>query len=118
MTFRSLLFVPGSRPERFEKAIASGADAICIDLEDAVAPADREKARENLSALLSHERPERPAIGTRINGLRTADGVRDLNAVLGWRFPDFIMIAKADYAEDVGLANELFGGKKSVVAAG
>ena len=39
MKLRSLLFVPGDRPERFDKAAASGADAIILDLEDAVAPA-------------------------------------------------------------------------------
>mgnify|MGYP003680321227 CR=1 FL=1 len=39
---RSLLFVPGSRPERFEKAIGAGADLVCIDLEDAVLPDDKD----------------------------------------------------------------------------
>lgn len=42
---RSFLFVPGHRPERFEKAAASGADLIVIDLEDAVGPAEKEVAR-------------------------------------------------------------------------
>lgn len=42
---RSYLFVPGDRPERFEKALASGADAVILDLEDAVAPQDKERAR-------------------------------------------------------------------------
>ena len=44
------LFVPGNRPERFEKAAASGADAIIIDLEDAVAADDKEAARAALRA--------------------------------------------------------------------
>jgi citrate lyase subunit beta/citryl-CoA lyase len=47
----SPLFVPADRPDRFEKAAASGADAIIVDLEDAVAPADKEKARRNFEAL-------------------------------------------------------------------
>ena len=43
--YQSLLFVPGSRPERFAKALASGADLVTIDLEDAVGPADKDAAR-------------------------------------------------------------------------
>ncbi|MDR6775661.1 aldolase/citrate lyase family protein [Azospirillum sp. BE72] len=45
MGWRSQLFVPGARPDRFDKALASGADAVCVDLEDAVAPAQKEEAR-------------------------------------------------------------------------
>ncbi len=45
---RSFLFVPANRPERFAKALASGADAVIIDLEDAVAPAQKEAARQQL----------------------------------------------------------------------
>ena len=45
MRLRSLLFVPGDRPERFAKAAESGADAIILDLEDSVAPAAKDKAR-------------------------------------------------------------------------
>ena len=54
---RSWLFVPGNRPERFEKALASGADAVIVDLEDAVAPADKGAAREAVAAWLSPDRP-------------------------------------------------------------
>ena len=46
MLARSYLFVPGDRPERFEKACASGADAVILDLEDAVAPEGKDSARE------------------------------------------------------------------------
>jgi len=65
---RSLLFVPGSRPERFDKALAAGADAVIVDLEDAVAPADKASARESLRAWL---RPEH-AIVVRINAADTS----------------------------------------------
>ena len=54
---RCLLFVPGSRPERYEKAIATGADQVCIDLEDAVAPGDKESARASLFAFLAGTLP-------------------------------------------------------------
>lgn len=42
---RSYLFVPGARPDRFAKALGAGADAVIIDLEDAVAPGDKDSAR-------------------------------------------------------------------------
>lgn len=50
---RSWLFVPGNRPERFAKALAAGADAVIVDLEDAVAPADKAVARDAAGAWLS-----------------------------------------------------------------
>ena len=53
----SPLFVPGDRPNRFEKAAASGADAIIIDLEDAVAPDKKAEARGHVKALKRLEHP-------------------------------------------------------------
>lgn len=50
---RSYLFVPGDRPERFGKALASAADAVVVDLEDAVAPQAKQAAREALARLLA-----------------------------------------------------------------
>ncbi|MDT0548659.1 MULTISPECIES: CoA ester lyase [Streptomyces] len=50
---RTLLFVPGDRPDRFAKAASSGADLVVIDLEDAVAPGDKEAARDNAAAWLA-----------------------------------------------------------------
>jgi citrate lyase subunit beta / citryl-CoA lyase len=54
---RSYLFVPGDRPERFDKAWDSAADALILDLEDAVAPARKAQAREAVAAWLSPQRP-------------------------------------------------------------
>ncbi|MCI0592985.1 citrate lyase subunit beta/citryl-CoA lyase/(S)-citramalyl-CoA lyase [Chromohalobacter marismortui] len=51
---RSILFVPATRPERIAKALASEADAVIVDLEDAVAESDKESAREALDAFLMH----------------------------------------------------------------
>src|SRR3546814_19703658 len=53
MRLRSLLFVPGDRPERFEKAAASGTDAVILDLEDSVSPANKAKARDRKSTRLN-----------------------------------------------------------------
>ena len=54
---RSYLFVPGNRPNLFDKAWMSGADAVIIDLEDAVAPADKDAARATVAAWLSPAKP-------------------------------------------------------------
>jgi citrate lyase subunit beta/citryl-CoA lyase len=66
-TSRSYLFVPGNRPERFAKALASGADSVIIDLEDAVPPGERNAARATVAGWLS---PERPVL-VRVNGPTT-----------------------------------------------
>lgn len=75
----SLLFVPGSRPDRFAKAKAGGADLTVIDLEDAVAPSDKDTARV---AALAQVVEVREGWAVRINGLATAAGIRDLAALL------------------------------------
>lgn len=53
----SYLFVPGSRPERFDKAMAAGAGAVIIDLEDAVSPVDKDSARASVATWLSADKP-------------------------------------------------------------
>jgi citrate lyase subunit beta / citryl-CoA lyase len=65
---RSWLFVPGNRPERFDKACVAGADAVIVDLEDAVPPSEKAAAR---AALASWLRPGQPVV-VRINGADTA----------------------------------------------
>jgi citrate lyase subunit beta/citryl-CoA lyase len=65
---RSYLFVPGNRPERFDKALAAGADAVIIDLEDAVPPGEKADARAAVRAWLS---PGKPVL-VRINGFDSA----------------------------------------------
>jgi citrate lyase subunit beta/citryl-CoA lyase len=72
---RSLLFVPGDRPERYAKALASGADQVIVDLEDAVAPSAKEAARAALAEALRNS----PSLLVRINGADTpwySDDVR------------------------------------------
>jgi citrate lyase beta subunit len=75
----SYLFVPGSRPDRFAKALASEADAVIIDLEDAVASADKESALEHLLAALEGGLP-RPA-HVRINAADSEWFERDIAAL-------------------------------------
>ena len=72
MSVRSLLFVPGDRPERFDTAINSGADAVVLDLEDAVAASNKELARDAVQAWLRNTtvRPG-PLRLVRVNARRT-----------------------------------------------
>ena len=64
----TFLFVPGNRPERFRKALEAGADAVILDLEDAVAPADKEAARSAIeTAWASFSAQERARLLVRIN---------------------------------------------------
>lgn len=74
---RSYLFVPGDRPERFAKAWDSDADAVILDLEDAVAPQDKDAARAAVAGWLSAERP----VWVRINAGDTAAFEGDLQLI-------------------------------------
>ena len=93
---RSWLFTPGTRPERFAKAGEVGADILIIDLEDAVSPADKGKARQIALEYLT-QKADGPRRTLRINGLDTAAGIADLHALLGsGADPDFIVLPKTE----------------------
>ena len=103
---RSLLFVPGNRPERFAKAGASGADVACIDLEDAVPPPDRVAARTAVIAFLRAQ-PSGHHYGVRISRLAAADGLRDaLTLHEAQAAPAFVMLAKTESAEQLVLLSQ------------
>lgn len=107
---RSLLFVPGDRPERYAKAEAAGADLVCIDLEDAVLPPQRAAAR---LAVLEHLRGRPPGhrSGVRVSAVDTADGLRDLLALAdGGVRPAYVMVAKTGDAEHLRVAAALLPG--------
>ena len=92
---RSVLFVPAIRPDRFEKAVATGADAVCLDLEDGVAFGQKDEARDKAMALLAERPPCRAEVILRVNEPASALGDRDLAAILaaGVR-PDALMVPK------------------------
>ena len=96
---RSMLFVPGDRPERFAKALASGADAVICDLEDAVTPVTRPQARLNVADLLRTTGRSIP-LWVRINPVQTDDALPDLAAVAAAR-PDGIVLPKARSGADL-----------------
>ncbi|ABG41229.1 Citrate lyase [Paraglaciecola sp. T6c] len=103
---RSLLFVPGSRPERFEKALGAGADLVCIDLEDAVLPGDKDSARDAVLTCVQ----QTPTLCVRINPVGTQTGEKDLQAFANAPIaPEVVMLAKCESAEDVQHAQRVIG---------
>jgi citrate lyase subunit beta/citryl-CoA lyase len=95
---RSLLFVPGDRPERFAKAAASGADAVILDLEDSVSPEAKPAARVAVADWMAA--PRKVPAFVRINPLGSAFIAQDLEVTLPGR-PDGIMLPKAEGAASV-----------------
>jgi citrate lyase subunit beta/citryl-CoA lyase len=93
MKLRSLLFVPGDRPDRMEKALGSGADALILDLEDAVAPAAKAEARRHVAEFVdAHSEAH---LWVRVNPLDSPDHDKDLAAVLS-AHPNGIVLPKAE----------------------
>lgn len=110
---RSWLFTPATRPDRFDRAAQSGADALIIDLEDAVAPADKAAARDAALTALATP-PVRPILrALRINAPSTADGLEDLLALMrapADRLPDCVIVPKADSADMIRWIDGLLAG--------
>jgi citrate lyase beta subunit len=105
---RCLLFVPGARPERFAKALASGADQVCIDLEDAVALADKVTAREAALAFVADATPGHSELGLRVNTVSSELGVADLERLVAREVqPAFVMLPKVESAADIYRADQL-----------
>ena len=109
---RSFIFVPGTRPELYPKALACGADIVCVELEDGIAPNDKAEARRK--ALKLFEAPRRDdGVETilRINSLRDSFGIEDIRAVLASEAPPpALMLPKVRSPDEVsiidGLLNE------------
>ena len=100
---RSELAVPGSSPQMFEKAAASAVDVIFLDLEDAVAPDQKEQARKNIIQGINDIDWGQKSLSVRINGLDTHFMYRDVVDVIeqtGERL-DLIMIPKVGTAADI-----------------
>lgn len=101
-----MLFVSGEKPERFPKALASGADLVCIDLEDAVHPERKAEARAAVfSFVAQHTRaPDLPMLAVRLNNLRSQEGLKDVLALIdSGATLDFLVLPKVDFAHDITL---------------
>jgi citrate lyase subunit beta/citryl-CoA lyase len=111
---RSLLFVPGTRSDRFDRAATSGADAVILDLEDSVAPSAKLSARDEVRIWLTG--PARPAEGVvvRVNGVGTAWHVDDLRmaATVGCA----VLLPKADTVEGLVAVRAALPAQRQLVA--
>ena len=108
---RSLLFVPGLRPDRFPKALDSGADMVCVDLEDAVALDRKAEARALTLPLFRNPTHSHVEQLVRINSLSTINGLKDIQAIMESDTPPpALMIPKVKSAEEIQLLEELLSG--------
>ena len=108
--WRSILFVPAVRPDRYPKALATGADAVCVDLEDGVAFGAKDEARRAALTLLTDRAPTRADVALRINDPKTDLGRADMEALQAARVqPDALMLPKVAGAEEIGKVESALG---------
>ena len=85
---RTFIFAPGLKPEMYPKALACGTDIVCVELDDGIAPKDKDEAREKgMAPFASPQADDGVERIVRINCLRTAFGLADVNAVLATDTP-------------------------------
>ena len=117
---RSMLFVSGEKVERFAKAMAAGADLVCIDLEDAVHPERKGEARGQVLGWLKGVVRSAPSaeVALRVNGLRTLDGIRDVLAFVesGVKV-DWLLLPKTENATDIQTLEAWCGAQVGAFAA-
>ena len=106
---RSFIFTPGLRPEMFPKALVSGADIVCVELEDGIAPKDKAAARKN--ALAHIEKPQADDGVERIvrsNSMRERFGIEEVQAVLASQTPPpALMMPKVRTPDEVVMLDHL-----------
>jgi citrate lyase beta subunit len=107
---RSFIFTPGNRPEYFTKALKSGADIVCVELEDGVAPHDKDDARAKMLTLFADPHPDDGIERiVRVNCGRTTDGMADIEAILRTNTPvPSVMLPKIKGPEEVRGIAEAF----------
>ena len=106
---RSFIFTPGLKPEMFPKALASGTDMVCVELEDGIAPKDKAVARQKALELFeSPQADDGVERIVRINSIRENYGIADLQAILTTNTPPpAIMLPKVRTPDEVVLVDQL-----------
>ena len=106
---RSFIFTPGLKPEMFPKAIASGADMVCIELEDGIAIKDKDEARKNtIDALKNLEVKNGVELVVRVNCQRTKFRLLDLEAFISSKLPiKALMLPKVKTPEEITFIDNL-----------
>ncbi len=109
---RSVLYMPGSNARALEKARGLPADALILDLEDAVAPDAKELARRQVREAVEARGFGKREVAIRINALSTAWGADDLRAAAE-AGPDAILVPKVSTAKDLAAVESRLGGKQT-----
>lgn len=109
----SWLYVPATQPDRFDKAVRSGADLVILDLEDSVLPSRKDEARANALAYLT-ERHDRAKFEVRVNAVGTAAGTADLAALSEFAELAAIRLPSVESAQQVQAALDLLGDRHRV----
>ena len=106
---RSFIFTPGLQPEMFPKALASGADMVCIELEDGIAMKDKDEARKNtIEALKSLEIKNDVELVVRLNCQRTKNGLLDLEAIASNKLKiKAIMLPKVKTPDEIKFIDDM-----------
>ena len=106
---RSFIFVPGLRPDMYPKALSSGADIVCVELEDGIAPRDKAEARKNALALFEQPHADDGVERiVRINSIRERFGIEDVLAVLATDTPPpALMMPKVCTPDEVVMLDQL-----------
>jgi (S)-citramalyl-CoA lyase len=106
---RSFIFTPGLRPDMYPKALASGADIVCVELEDGIAPKDKAEAREKALALFEKPQADDGVERiVRINSMRERFGIEDVNAILASKTPPpALMMPKVRTPDEVTILDQL-----------
>lgn len=112
MTARTLLFVPGNRPERFAKAAATAADLVIVDLEDAVPEENKVAARDAVAQWLSAD--GRAAV--RVNGTKSVHYQRDVTALAGLPGLAAVVVPMADDPAALAVLHQRLGRDVEIVA--
>ena len=106
---RSFIFTPGLNPEMFPKALASGADMVCIELEDGIAIKDKDEARKNtINALKTLEVKNDVELVVRVNCQRTKPGLLDLEAFISSNLKiKALMLPKVKTPDEITFIDDL-----------
>ena len=106
---RSFIFTPGLNPDMFPKALASGADMVCIELEDGIAIKDKDQARKNtIEALKTLETKNDVELVVRINCQRTKFGLSDLEAFISSKIKiKALMLPKVKTPDEIAFIDDL-----------
>jgi len=106
---RSFIFTPGLRPEMYPKALKSGADMVCVELEDGIAPKDKDQARRNALALFEQPQADDGVERiVRINSMRERFGIEDVQAILATKTPPpALMMPKVRTPDEVVMLDQL-----------